>query len=456
MGPAGRPKFQALHILFCLGLLLASFDTFLVLDIGGVSIKSGQIFQLLFVGFYSLSNLGGGKKTESVWPIGFRWLAFWGFFLVIWTPNTHHLAFSAGYTAYFLVSCLIILTGTRYYSDNPQYISNLLKTYVTSFVVLSGFGLVQFAAAIVGIDLLVAQWWIPGILPRVNGFSLEPSYYATYLITGWGMLAYMIEKKVALFPSRTLVIYFSIVSAALILSTSRMAILVIGLYFAFFFVRGIFISVVNLKIYPKFLLAVFVVIMTMMMFFVGIAFTVGFGSLQFLLFGVGFGSGSDYSSSMRIGLMADTYQLFLDSPLIGYGLGGVWSQIGYSNGLPPGEATGMNVTVEILAASGLVGFAFFVLYLGTIIKNVFSNHRSRHWVHGTLVALGVGLILIYIILQFNQGIMRVYFWNHLAIIAILHANLTHLRLSPGSQQNSALRQGKTSGPLPMAVSGRRP
>lgn len=425
--PYERPsKLPIMHVLFCLGLLSSSFDIFLVIDIFGISIKPAQIFQLFFLILYFL----GGKRVETgaavVWPLGFKWLMFWGLFLILWTPNTYDIGFSIGYTLYFVFSCVIIYAGTRYYNQNTYLLKPLIKFYLVSYVILSAYGLVQFSAGIFGVSLLVQQWWIEGVLPRLNGFSFEPSFYATYLISGWGALAYMMERRVLLFSYSTQIVFFAIVTLAIILSSSRMALLILALYFLYYVIRGASRSLVTLKIYPNFVLILFLFIVGGLAGIVAISTTIGFGSLQFLLFGVGLGTASDYSATTRLASMADAFELFVSSPLIGYGLGGVWSYIGHKYGLPPGEATGMNITVETLAASGIIGFVFFLLFLLVHFKAIVQRSKSQNNLDLIFVSMGVGFALIFLILQFNQGIMRIYFWNHIAIMSILYVHLENI------------------------------
>ena len=83
----------------------------------------------------------------------------------------------------------------------------------------------------------------------------------------------------------------------------------------------------------------------------------------------------------------------------------------------------MNVTLEVLAASGLIGFAFFVMFLWKIFSSCFEQKSDRTIADDCLASLGVGLALIYIILQFNQSIMRLYFWNSVFMIGILYQTI---------------------------------
>jgi O-antigen ligase len=404
---------------------------------------------VLFVSLAALVVRGTGSSAAPSWPLGFGPLIVWALFLVAWTPRTYDLAFSVGYTAWFVISCLLIWTAYRFYQANPNLFVGITRFYINTYVFVALFGLFQFAAGIFGYSLLTTQWWIEDKLPRINGFSYEPSYFATYLITGWGMLAWMIERKASPFSPLRTKASFAIISLALVLSSSRMGVLVMAVYIAIYFIRGVLRSILTFRISSDFLLSIASFIAICLSVFALIVSTVGFRSLTFLLFGTGLARTADHSSATRLGQLAETWELFLASPIFGYGLGGVWSYIGRMTGAPPGEATGMNVTIEVLAASGAIGFVFYAWYLARNVVSSFEGIGKKDWRGEILGAYGVGLMMIYIILQFNQGIMRVYLWNHLALLAAAYG---HYRLALPGRPTLRRRQGsRVRAPLRVAI-----
>lgn len=413
-------RFKALNFLFVVSLLLASFDIALDIEIGGVSIRGAQFAQLLFVSLYFFVPGNESRNARFRAPVGFKWLLIWGGFLAIWTPNTYHLAFSIGYTLFFMFSITIIFVAVQVYSDYPDRVVTLFRTYINSFVLVALFGLIQFVGGLFGYDLLVTQWWREGVLPRLNGFSFEPSYYATYLITGWGMLAWLVDRKCYVFRKTILYAYFGTVSLAIFLSSSRMAILIMAFYLVYYFFKEIAIIVFRFQLRTGFLKVIALLALVTIGVFAMIVVTVGFDSLRFLLFGTGIAGSADHSSAMRLGQFEDTLHLFLESPIVGYGLGGLWSHIAMLRGIDLSEATGMNVTAEVLASSGIFGFFFYLLYLFLNVRGSFRFLNRRSPMTELLAAAGMGFLLLYLILQFNQSIMRVYFWNHLAVLAVLY------------------------------------
>jgi len=417
-------RFKTLNFLFMVGLLLASFDIALNIEINDLSFRTAQIAHALFMAFYFLTPRPKNEPQNSTQPLGFKWLLFWGLFLVVWTPNTYHLGFSIAYTCYFIFSVLLIYVSVQVFGHSDQRIYALLRGYVLTFVFVASFGMVQFVAGLVGIDLLVTQWWRVGSLPRLNGFSYEPSYYATYLIAGWGMLVWMIERKVYLFRKRLMYSFFLVVTLAIILSSSRMGILIIGIYLVYYFAKECLFIFTKFKVRFGFLKVIGFAALAVTGLSLLVVVTVGADSLRFLLIGTGLGGTANHSASMRIGQFEDTLILIGQSPIIGYGLGGVLSNIAYLNGINLEEATGMNITIEVLAASGVFGFIFFVMFIAETLYGAFSYAHRRDPLAQCLAAAGLGFVLLYTILQFNQNIMRLFFWNHLAVIAVIYCQVS--------------------------------
>ena len=101
----------------------------------------------------------------------------------------------------------------------------LLKLYLASYAFVAAFGIVQFISPILGGPaLLVEQWWLPGRVPRVNGFSYEPSYFATYLIMGLVCLGSLRRSGMAEYRSRAWTFVYLLIFLALLICFSRMGV----------------------------------------------------------------------------------------------------------------------------------------------------------------------------------------------------------------------------------------
>lgn len=436
-----RLDYKLTHLLFVLSLLTASFDILLNLEVNDVSIRFSLVMQIFFV-FSAILAVGMSKKSSGspfIWPLAFSYLLIWGVFLVLWTPRTYHLNFSIGYSGWFLICVAVVFAAVQYYGRDRSQAIQISRIYINIYVVVAAFGLLQFVLGILGVELLITQWWIAGRLPRLNGFSYEPSYYATYLITGWGMLAWLVERRVYLYSKNYTHLAFFIVSAALVLSSSRMGILIVAGYFAYYVLKNLLLIVFKARIDIRFLKLMAIGVGLAVLAIAGILATTGFKSLTFLLFGTGLGGTADHSASIRWGQFQDTIDMFVASPIVGYGLGGLWSYLAAKQSLPIDEVTGMNVTAEVLASTGILGFPFFVMFIATLIFGSFRFARNRTLESELLAAAGVGFILLFIILQFNQSIIRIYLWNHIAIIAVLYH---HVRQSSTRLPTTSIRQAQ--------------
>ena len=417
-----RFDYKLTHLLFVLSLLTASFDILLNLEVNEVSIRFSLVMQIFFI-FSAIIAVGLSKKSSGslfIWPLAFNYLLIWAIFLVLWTPRTYHLTFSIGYSVWFLICVAVVFAAVQYYVHDRKQALQISRIYINVYIAVAAFGLLQFLLGILGVELLITQWWIAGRLPRLNGFSYEPSYYATYLVTGWGMLAWLVERRVYLYSKNYTHLAFFIVSTALVLSSSRMGILMVVGYFAYYVLKNLFSIIVRARIDLLFLKLMTFCAGVVVLGVGAVLATTGFKSLTFLLFGTGLGGTADHSTSIRWGQFQDTIDMFIASPIVGYGLGGLWSYLAAKQSLPINEVTGMNVTAEVLAATGILGFPFFVLFVATLIFGSFRFVRNRTLESELLAATGVGFILLFVILQFNQSIMRIYLWNHIAIMAVLY------------------------------------
>ena len=66
---------------------------------------------------------------------------------------------------------------------------------------------------------------------RIHGFCYETSYYSTYLLPAWCMLAYMYEKRCTIIIGmKKIKIFLMMITLVLILSFSRMGFLMMFVY----------------------------------------------------------------------------------------------------------------------------------------------------------------------------------------------------------------------------------
>jgi len=138
--------------------------------------------------------------------------------------------------------------------------------------------------------------------------------------------------------------------------------------------------------------------------------------------GLGIFGTASHSSSARIQDLYDTFNIFKQSPWIGYSLGGLDAQIAkLKNIIYAGNGMTMCITVEALAAFGIIGFAFFARYFYTIFKKSIKLARKLPKEYGYIIkAVLWALVMELGILQMNQNILRVYLWIHIGIVSVVY------------------------------------
>ncbi|MDG6894870.1 O-antigen ligase family protein [Volucribacter amazonae] len=280
---------------------------------------------------------------------------------------------------------------------------------------------------LLGIDFFIQQWWIKEKLPRVNGFSYEPSYYATYLYIGWTLLLYLFFKNFELFYKYKYI--FIIITLAILLSSSRMSYVMMLSAFLYLFVNSIIKDVINNRKIKRRDLNI------ILFLFIGIIiissiFIYNFDDLIFLLHDTGLFGTTSHSVSMRSSDAMNTISVFLESPFIGYSLGGIAPAIAKFQGIiisTQEEAKnfeGMNIFLEMLAAGGILGFLCFILYLRKLFSsslNIAKNLLPYNKVMADIIlAIRFSLFWELVILCFNQNILRPYLW---VLIAMLNAHI---------------------------------
>lgn len=414
-----RPSASAL--LYVGGLITSSFDKFLVLD-AGVTIRISQIMLLLpmMVGVARFS-LARRPYAQPGIALAILWACISFVAMVLHGYSTR----AVGYNIW-LVFDLVLVLSTSELFDTWGKAAYLIKWYLYSFAVTALFGIVQFAAAYsVGLDLLVSQWIVPNRVPRVNGFSYEPSYFSTYLLIGWIICAAYVQKQPKYWPVVRLRLIFILISVALILSTSRMGYIAMGLWVLRYFVDQIRRFDYRSKRLKKICLIILVTLAI-----IGSALPSlkrgSPGKLKFLFEGSGLAGTASHSVDTRKLRTNDTFRVFLKNPVIGVGMGGVAEEIAKADGLNYHDhevlkiSEGMCVGAEVLAGTGILGFLSLGCYLGSLIRKALRQAgRSGQQVALLLRALSYSLIAELLLLQFNQNILRPYVWLHIAILCTI-------------------------------------
>jgi hypothetical protein len=423
-----------------LAIFTTSFDIFLVFRLG-FTFRAAQILLVIPIG-YALLQLC--RNPVAKWPLGFTPLLLWAFFLAIFIPNTDFPLRSIGYWLWLAFNTLMIFVVVQLIDDYRKVLT-IVRWYLYSFLFVASFGIFQFFAPRLGLGApLIVEWWYEGSLPRVNGFSYEPSYFAAYLIMGWVLTLYLLEHRSTIINRKILGLIAMVTTLALVLSSSRAGLLAMAIWLAQYpalliwrLLRGF----LNTRLLTISATLVLVLLLTT----VGIA-QVGSSNLEFLLAGIGLLGQTAHSLVYRTQTIQDTLEIFLRSPFIGYSLGGISSAIGHLQGVDVSsleaakKSEGMAIFAEALAASGIIGVIPFAIYILKIIRDPLrlAGKSSDPNLRAILAGVTYALVIELIILQFNQNILRLYLWMHIAILSAVYSVGT--RNSPAMAETARIAE----------------
>jgi hypothetical protein len=122
-----------------------------------------------------------------------------------------------------------------------------------------------------------------------------------------------------------------------------------------------------------------------------------------------------------------TVAVFEKHPFIGRSLGGVSSRLSERLGVVNDGKTnlGFPVIMDVLTASGVIGFIPFLLFLGMNTIGLFPM-ILRRWPEERAKWLRVlvrATIYLWLVLSVDQNVLRIYLWFHMSIVAAVALHL---------------------------------
>lgn len=401
-----------------LTMVFASGDLWPVLSIG-FTFRFAQLFALgaLFV----LLAMAPMVKLRD-FP-GARWMFAYCAWVFVTLPFSLYVERSAAYAFWTLTDALIIATFAQFFSTQQDFRA-LLRLYVLSFILLSLFGLLQFGLSLFGRDLLVTEWWIPGRLARINGLSYEPSYYATYLIPGWVLSLYLLEKNNTVVSMRLIKACAWLTTVVLIACTSRTGWIMMFTWLAF---RGsLFVWRTSLRGRISTVVAgrvgLGVAVCIVLTLALGKTVIDHADDLAFLGAGIGLFGQASHSSDDRTNAFLWTWNVFLQHPILGTGIGAVPVEVAAQRGAvilsleDAKDNEGFSLVIEILASTGLIGGALLGMFWYSALREFRAicrrvSESDRHALMGVFWALAWLLFAMF----FNQNFLRLYIFVDIAV-----------------------------------------
>jgi len=392
-------------------IIFASFDVFLAVDICGYTFRIAQIFLIIALGMFAISIIRGNKVIISKESIPLLvWICLQGVFIF----NSPSFKNAFLYFLWLLLDAAIIVIIQHFFSSKDG-MAILFKVYMMSFYILSLVGMVQWILAMIGIPIFIEMGTF-GKFPRINGFCFEPSYYATYILPGWIISSYLLENGSEIIKKSFVRRCFIATTIAMIISTSRMGWLCMGLWIVFRFITMSKLFITKKLDKQKkviFLMGIILIIALVII----LAIWSRFYDLNVFFQGIGINGTSSHSSSKRIFQFKRTLALFEDSPFIGYSLGGVDAAYALKYGLKLESGLAMCVWAEVLVASGVVGTLVFLWWFIKLFLSLRGKIVSVETKSIIYAFLGECFIL-----SFNQNILRIYFWVLLGMMNLFIYN----------------------------------
>jgi hypothetical protein len=431
-------------LLFAAGVVFftSSFDKFLSLDLGP-NIRIAQLVSLALIAAALLTHRMG---LTMEMPLGAPWLLAWCGIQLAFVPVAEFWQKSLGYCVWLVLNIAMSFAMVNIFAGNLPRLQTLLKIYLSSFIFAACFGIIQFVLPIMGGPaLLVEQWWLPGRVPRVNGFSFEPSYYATYLIMGLVCLGSLRRSGIKEFRGKPWAFSYFLMIIAMIVCSSRIGIGFVLLELSIRPLRSLAKMVRKPSLLLRFHVSggkILILAACVWITCVAIGKVVDWfeddpQTIRIVVSGTGLLGTAAHSVDEREDHFDDTLKVIADHPWMGASLGGVTESIASYVGHKPQnfEETkrfeGQSVFAEVVAASGIPGsipfFCFIVIYLVAPLR---LARTASPFQAAWLRALVLSLVVEWTILQFNQNILRLYLWVHIAVLATVFAAVRRQYFAP--------------------------
>lgn len=414
-------------------ILTASFDIFLAFDVAGFTVRAAQI---LAIGLYVPALWNAFKERKIALPHGWKPLLVCLAALFAATFHSQWYVKNIAYDIWLLSLVAIVWAFTQLFSD-PDSAKRLFRIYLIVFDLMAVLGIVQFLLAFFRIgEFFLTQYLVYWLIPRVNGFMYEPSYYATYMIMGWAVCASLLKEEKARLCGVPIKASFLLISVGVILSSSRMVygcMVLWGGYYGLTWLADVFrarkLSAAAIK---KLLWQGSVWVIALMYWI----FVTIFGvptpppggnqigglpekdSVSDIMFqGLG-ADGNSANVDERTTAWKYTFGVFAKSPLLGCGLGAVTDEARLAAEPESNPLGSGNVLLELLAAGGIAAGVAAVAYVLSLLRPGWQQRRSADDSAAVVRALGFGLIGILVLLMWNATILRVYLWVHIAVLSM--------------------------------------
>lgn len=414
-------KNKVIKVCVFLAVATSSFDIFANIAILGFNFRFCQ-FILLPAMLLLLTRIVKDRKVELY--LGMKYLLVWLVFQIVFVTLSPDTGNAIAY-ALWLIFDTVTVYLIAYYSDVVFTVEELVRTYLNCFFGMAVLGFAQMLLYFLGINFFVTQKW-NRYLCRINGFTFEPSYYATYMLIGFVMYAYLLEKKdETIMKRKDVTIRFIFIAMAMVLSSSRMGWLMMVLWLAVRCLSRIYAEICAGLTKKRILHWSIALASGVLGFTLVWVYLFKNGPLLFMLNGLGLYGQPAHSVISRMSGLWKNLEIFWEQPWLGVSLGGVapaiaqYKGVAYDSSLNGGD---MMLPGELLVANGIIGMVPLLLYIVSLLfeSKWWRKEFRKYSLFNVYRAIEWALIFELVILCFNQNILRMYLWIHIGILCALH------------------------------------
>lgn len=382
-------KLKIINLFFLLGILLIGSDK-ISFEITGFNIRFIQLLFIL-ISIYYLAFLKFRIKNL---------LLFLPFLIIniISLFFSYDFITSFGYILFTVYDYLIIYCLFYSWSISNS-VATVYKIWKTTFFIHGILIVIEFILGYFGYNKFIFEINTFRGIPRPSIWFYEPSYLATYLGIFFSISLFLYISTNKKVYRNDMMFAFGFV--LFITSTTGYISLFISFFLVLFFInsKNIFVKVKYIAIVFLILTFLFIIIYMIYPRFID------------LFLGRVFTDGIVEASGDRISGWYKAFKVFLENPIFGVGPSAYQK---YTNTNSPPT----NVTLELLANTGLLGLVSFLLFfIGVIFKSLYKVKNIKSEKAIIVRAFIFAFVVFGIVLQANQNYLRIYMWMHLGIIS---------------------------------------
>lgn len=395
-----NPLFGILFIAF-----LLPFERIGSFELAGITVRASQIFSLFALISWILIFLIKKKDFNAKNPLLIPIFLFFGSSIIsLINAQNIQRGIIVLFFSIFTISISFVIPNLI---KNVGQLQRIIKIILTSSIFVSLFGIYQFVGDVIGLPTEITglreQYTkIVFGFPRIHSVSVEPLYFANYLLIPISILLVLIlsKKKIKLpFNIISTVFILALTTLNLILTLSRGGYLALAFLFLLF---GIFFTKSLLS--PKKIIIIALILVTSLVSAYGfLLFTDRKKNVEiFIKQATTFNDGAGVED--RFGTYDEAISMIKEYPILGGGIGNFGPYATRNPNTEPkdGWAIVNNEFLEIWAEQGIIGLLIFLsLIFIIIIRSIKALTRKNIDPYSKTILIGLLFAFLAILVQYQ-------------------------------------------------------